>query len=200
MAASRFHMRAFVPWLILLVLAAGCSGRTVATTGEDRASTPSSSPAAVTETITVKAEPLPTVTTPIEEVRTAEQPVPVPPEPAASASAQPTPELSDIFFDFDQYAIRSDARPRLKSNAAILKAQPFQNVVIEGHCDERGTSAYNLVLGERRAQAASRHLQALGVQASRIQTASYGKERPFCMERTEACWQSNRRAHFRLLP
>jgi peptidoglycan-associated lipoprotein len=195
---SRFHMRAFVPWLILLVLAAGCSRRTVATTGEDQASTPSSSPAAATET--VKAEPLPTVTTPIEEARTAEQPVPVPPEPAASAPAQPTPELSDIFFDFDQYAIRSDARPRLKANAAILKAYPFQNVVIEGHCDERGTSAYNLVLGERRAGAASRHLQALGVPASRIQTTSYGKERPFCMEHTEVCRQSNRRAHFRVLP
>ncbi len=194
--ASRFHMRAFIPWLILLVLAAGCSSRTVATTGGDQTSTPSSSRAAVTET--VKAEPLPTVTTPIEEAGSVEQPVPVPPEPAASAPAQPTPELSDIFFDFDQYAIRSDARPRLKANAAILKAEPFQNVVIEGHCDERGTSAYNLVLGERRAQAAGRHLKALGVQASQIQITSYGKDRPFCTEHSEACWQANRRAHFRL--
>lgn len=194
--ALKFHTKAFVPWLILLVLAAGCSRRTVATTGEDQASMPSSSSAAAVET--VKAEELPTVTTPIEEVRAAEQSVSVPPEQAASVPAQPTPLLSDIFFDFDQYAIRSDARPRLKANAAILKGQPSQNVVIEGHCDERGTGAYNLVLGERRAGAASRHLQTLGLEASRIQTMSYGKERPFCTQHTEACWQSNRRAHFRL--
>jgi len=194
--ASKFHMRAFVPWLILLVLAAGCSSRTVATTGENRASMPNPPPAAVAET--VREEPPPTVTTPIEEVRAAEQPVPASPETAASTPAPPTVGLSDIFFDFDQYAIRSDARPSLRANAALLKAQPLRNVVIEGHCDERGTSAYNLVLGERRAQAASRHLQALGVQVSRIQTTSFGKERPFCIEHSEACWQSNRRAHFRL--
>jgi peptidoglycan-associated lipoprotein len=113
---------------------------------------PSSSSAAVVET--VKPEELPTVTTPIEGVRAAEQSVTVLPEKAFSVPARPTPLLSDIFFDFDQYAIRSDARPRLKANAAILKGQPSQNVVIEGHCDERGTSAYNLVLGERRAGAA----------------------------------------------
>lgn len=193
--ASKFYMKAVVPWLIFLIQAAGCSSRTVATTGEDQASMPSSS-SAVAET--VKAEELPAVTTPSEEVRAAEQSVPAPQEPAASAPPQPTLLLSDIFFDFDQYAIRSDARPRLKANAAILKAQPFQNVVIEGHCDERGTSAYNLVLGERRAGTVSRHLQALGLDASRIQTMSYGKERPFCTQHTEACRQSNRRAHFRL--
>lgn len=195
-SASQFRIRAFIPWLILLVLAAGCSGRKVTTAVEDQAFLSSPSPVAVAET--PKPEPPPTVTTPVEEIRAAEQPVPTSPETAASAPAQPTAELSDIFFDFDQYAIRGDAQSRLKANAAILKAQPVRKVVIEGHCDERGTSAYNLVLGERRAQAASRHLQTLGVEASQIQTTSYGKERPFCIEHSEACWQLNRRAHFRL--
>jgi peptidoglycan-associated lipoprotein len=157
---------------------------------------PSSSSVAVAETVRV--EPPPTVTAPIEEIRAAEQPVPVSPETTVSTPAQPTAGLADIFFDFDQYAIRSDARRSLRANAAIVKAQPLRNVVIEGHCDERGTSAYNLVLGERRAQAAGRHLQALGVQASQIQITSYGKDRPSCTEHSEACWQANRRAHFRL--
>jgi peptidoglycan-associated lipoprotein len=102
-----------------------------------------------------------------------------------------------VYFDFDQYAIRGDARSALKHNADLLKSQPNQKLVIEGHCDERGTSAYNLVLGERRAQAAKRYLQDLGLALSQIQITSYGKERPFCAEHSEACWQSNRRTHFR---
>ena len=194
--ASQFHMRVFVLWLTLLVLAGGCSSRKVTTGVGNQASMPSSSQTAGTET--VQAEPLSTVTTPMEETRVAEQPVSASSDTTASAPAQQTAELSDIFFDFDKYAIRGDAHPILKANAAILKVPPLRKVVIEGHCDERGTSAYNLVLGERRAQAASRHLQALGVAASQIQIISYGKERPFCIEHREACWQSNRRAHFRL--
>ena len=133
----------------------------------------------------------------VEEVRIAEQPVaPAPPPPPAVEPAPTVAELSDVFFDFDRFTIRSDASASLEANAGTLKAQSETKILIEGHCDERGTSAYNLVLGERRAQAAKQYLQDLGVPSSQIQITSYGKERPFCTEHSEACWQSNRRAHF----
>jgi peptidoglycan-associated lipoprotein len=119
------------------------------------------------------------------------------PQPAAEqAPPAPAVELSDIFFDFDRFTIRSEARAALEADAGILKAQSDAKILIEGHCDERGTSAYNLILGERRAQAARQYLQDLGVPSSQIQITSFGKERPFCTEHSEACWQSNRRAHF----
>jgi peptidoglycan-associated lipoprotein len=110
------------------------------------------------------------------------------------------PALRNIHFDFDRYEIRpGDAKildeiaSRLKANAAVL-------LLIEGHCDERGTNEYNLALGERRAVATRDYLVALGVAASRISTISYGEERPVCVERGEACWARNRRAHFLVKP
>lgn len=104
--------------------------------------------------------------------------------------------LEDVFFDFDRFAIRSDAKPVLEANAAALKSEPNVKILIEGHCDERGTSEYNLVLGEKRARAARQYLQGLGIEASRIQITSFGKERPFCFEHDPVCFQKNRRAHF----
>src|SRR3989337_744623 len=88
------------------------------------------------------------------------------------------------------------AKPDLEANASYLKANKNGRILIEGHCDERGTSEYNIALGERRAQAAQKYLVALGVDQSRISTISYGKEKPFCEEHNEQCWQENRRAHF----
>ena len=111
----------------------------------------------------------------------------------------PTPmsEVTDVFFDFDQYAIRSDAAATLAQNAQILQNQhPGASILIEGHCDERGTEEYNMVLGERRALAVKRYLVDLGIPASTIQIVSYGKERPFCTEHYDACWDQNRRGHF----
>jgi len=102
----------------------------------------------------------------------------------------------DVYFDYDQFVIRSDARAVLEANARSLKAENSRKLLIEGYCDERGTVEYNLVLGERRAQMAKQYLQDLGVPSSRIQITSYGKEKPFCLDHSEACWQSNRRAHF----
>lgn len=135
---------------------------------------------------------------PPAEERIAEETLTVAPAlQSAVPPVEPVAELADIYFDFDQYAIRDDAQPVLEMNAGVLKSQPGQNIVIEGYCDERGTGAYNLVLGERRAQAAKRYLEELGVGPSKIQITSYGKERPFCEEHSEACWQSNRRVHFR---
>ena len=102
-----------------------------------------------------------------------------------------------MYFDYDMFLIRRDASAVLEANARLLKADGMHTLLIEGHCDERGTHAYNLVLGERRARAVNQYLQDLGVPASQLQMTSYGKERPFCTEHSEACWQSNRRAHFR---
>ncbi len=105
--------------------------------------------------------------------------------------------IGDVFFDFDAATIRSDAESTLQVNAQIFKAS-FENrgVVIEGHCDERGTADYNLVLGERRAQSTKQYLVDLGVSSSTIQTISYGKEKPFCNASQPDCWKKNRRGHF----
>ena len=105
--------------------------------------------------------------------------------------------LQDIFFDFDQMAIRRDAMPILEQNAKVLlKRYPNRQVLIQGHCDERGTEAYNFILGERRATAVKNYLVNLGVAASQLQVLSLGKSQPFCLQRTIPCFQQNRRAHF----
>ena len=113
-----------------------------------------------------------------------------------NAYAQSQGLIGDVFFDFDQYDLRSDARERLAKNAQWLAAHPEFTVTLEGHCDERGTNEYNLALGDRRAAAARDYLQSLGVTANRMRTISYGEERPFCTQSEENCWSQNRRAHF----
>jgi peptidoglycan-associated lipoprotein len=102
--------------------------------------------------------------------------------------------MQDVFFDLDDYSIRNDARRILQENARALAERPSILITIEGHCDERGSDRHNIVLGDRRANSVRDHLVTLGIAASRIQTISYGKERPFCEERNEECWQLNRRA------
>ena len=118
------------------------------------------------------------------------------PAPSGVAPSGEPLSLGDIFFDFDQHMIRRDAQATLSANAAWINSRSGKAVVIEGHCDERGTQAYNLVLGEKRARSAKRYLEDLGVPASRLKTTSYGEMRPFCKERDESCYQQNRRAHF----
>jgi len=105
-------------------------------------------------------------------------------------------ELEDVHFDFDRYDIRPGDARILDASAAWLRASPAALVLIEGHCDERGTDAYNMALGDRRAKAAMDYLVSRGIQADRITSLSYGEERPVCREHTEACWAKNRRAHF----
>lgn len=104
--------------------------------------------------------------------------------------------LKEIYFDFDKYDLKADARAALAQNAAWLKANPSARVEIEGHCDERGTSEYNLALGAKRAQAAKGYLESLGISAQRMSTISYGEELPVCREQTESCYQKNRRDRF----
>ena len=104
--------------------------------------------------------------------------------------------VRDAFFDFNKADIRPDARDALTKDAEFLRSYSSVHVTIEGHCDERGSTEYNLGLGQRRAQAAKNYLVSLGISADRIDTVSWGKERPFCTESTEECWQQNRRGHF----
>ena len=126
---------------------------------------------------------------------------------SAMGASRPAPRdfmenaaLKDINFDFDKYDIRPADAKVLDANAAWLKTNAKSLLLIEGHCDERGTPEYNLALGERRAKAAMSYLTALGIQATRISIISYGEERPLCKERGEACWARNRRAHFLVKP
>jgi peptidoglycan-associated lipoprotein len=105
-------------------------------------------------------------------------------------------EVKDAFFDYDKADIRADARDALSQTAQFLRSYPQVKVGIEGHCDERGSTEYNLALGDRRAASAKQFLVSLGIAANRMETVSYGKERPFCSDHTEDCWKQNRRAHF----
>jgi peptidoglycan-associated lipoprotein len=143
-------------------------------------------------------------------------PPPPPPPPAAPAPA-PTPRpltedeifarksvdelnsekpLDDVFFDLDKSDLRDDARNALQKDADWMKRWTGTQVTVEGHCDSRGSSEYNLSLGSRRANAVKEYLQSLGIAANRVTVVSKGKEQPFCSEQNESCWQQNRRGHF----
>ncbi len=115
---------------------------------------------------------------------------------AEAAARQKAVELADIRFDFDDYSLRDDAREILKKNAEWLNKNKDVQVVVEGHCDERGTAEYNLALGERRAKAAAKFLMDMGITAKRIKTISYGEELPLDPGHNEEVWAKNRRAHF----
>jgi peptidoglycan-associated lipoprotein len=188
----------------VLIVLTGCSSQKTATATQDQSSLPRQEQRTSSESIG-KASPKPT-----EEVRVTE--AGVPPEPAQKSSpvaseqqevsptlTSPAPQtgsVRDVFFDFDSFALKGDARTTLETNTRLFKSEKSIKILIEGHCDERGTAAYNLLLGEKRAQATKRYLEDLGVPSSDIQVISYGKERPSCVEHRESCWQQNRRAHF----
>ncbi|HUU45712.1 MAG TPA: peptidoglycan-associated lipoprotein Pal [Acidobacteriota bacterium] len=105
-------------------------------------------------------------------------------------------DFNTIYFDFDKYNLRADAREALDRNAELMRANPDLKIVIEGHCDERGTDEYNLALGERRAKAARDYLTRLGIDAARITVISYGEERPVSLGHDEGSWRLNRRGEF----
>ena len=105
-------------------------------------------------------------------------------------------QAQDVFFDFDKYDLKPASKQALKDLSAMLLKDQKLKVAIQGNCDERGTAEYNLALGDRRASAAKKYLEALGVSAARISTVSFGSEKPVCKEKTEACWAKNRRDHF----
>ncbi len=119
--------------------------------------------------------------------------MPVAPEMAA------VPGLQRVLFAFDQYTLSDQARETLAGNAAWMKANPGAKVVIEGHCDERGSDEYNLALGERRALAAQAYLVSLGIDSTRLSTISYGEERPLAAGHDEEAWAQNRRDEFKVV-
>jgi peptidoglycan-associated lipoprotein len=181
----------FLLWLIVLVIVSGCSGRRISSGMDDQVFISRSSSAHVQDAARVASPDR------LEEaeIRVSEQPVESKYNPGSSPRQQMS-TLTDVYFDFGEYTIRNDARSKLTALATTLKAQSNSSIIVEGHCDERGTNAYNLILGERRAHAVKRHLQNLGVASSQLKVVSHGKERPVCTEHSDACRQLNRRVHF----
>lgn len=196
--------------LMMLGTLWGCAGKRVASSSGDATSTTKEKSAA-TPVETIKPESMATIPATPEDrpstLEAARAPIETPP-PSSRSMESPSPSapsslavsegpgLGDIFFDFDQYAIRRDAQPVLEADAAWIKSAAAKSILIEGHCDERGTQAYNLVLGEKRARSTKRYLEDLGVSGSRLKIISFGEIRPFCKEHDETCYQKNRRAHF----
>jgi|KBSMisStaDraftv2_1062788.scaffolds.fasta_scaffold186783_2 peptidoglycan-associated lipoprotein len=204
---------------IFVVPVLGCGKKVASSAGEASSTSKSKSAAAPVETIKPDPfPPLPEEKSAMSSIEAGREPVEAAPsgssapgggepalppaglsprgvEPATSPSGEAS-GLGDIFFDFDQHTIRRDAEAILSANAAWITSTTGKAIVIEGHCDERGSQAYNLVLGDKRARSAKRYLEDLGVPASRLKTTSYGELRPFCKEHDESCYQQNRRAHF----
>lgn len=139
---------------------------------------------------------------PVKQVEPVKQPEPQPEPPkqdltAAAAKASEAVALETVYFDFDKSDLRQDARDALSKNAeALLKKVADAKIKIEGHCDERGSDEYNLALGDRRAKSVAKYLVTLGVKADRIETISYGKEKPAVDGHDESAWSKNRRAEF----
>ncbi len=124
------------------------------------------------------------------------------PPPQQMTTSSPTDEdlfgssIKDVYFEYDKSDVRGDQSAAIQADAQFLSQHQGINFTVEGHCDSRGSTEYNLALGDQRASSVKNALVAAGVSANRIKTISYGKEKPFCMDENEACWQQNRRGHF----
>jgi peptidoglycan-associated lipoprotein len=196
------HRWLLAPLAVLVVLlpVAGCAKRPAVT----QASAPPPTGAVATPPSpppVARQEPAPTPA----PLAPAPEPTPAPAPPPTAAPAPPKPQpaefttvagMRDVHFDFDKSDIRPEAARILDANADWLRSNTDHIVLIEGHCDERGTNEYNLALGERRARAAMDYLTSKGIAGSRLQIISYGEERPLCADHNEACWARNRRDHF----
>ncbi len=182
---------------ILVLVVVGCAKRPALTglsapAPSSAASAGATGPSTSAATATTPAAPAPAATAPAPAREGVAAPVARPAPKAFEAVA----ELKPIHFEFDKSDIRPGDAAILDGNARWLSANPKHLVLIEGHCDERGTNEYNMALGERRARATMTYLMSKGIQQSRITTISYGEERPLCTGHDEACWSQNRRAQF----
>ncbi|MFZ4524888.1 MAG: peptidoglycan-associated lipoprotein Pal [Chlorobium sp.] len=170
--------------ILALMVTAGCSSRSAVTAPE----------ASVSQAPSPSSPVIPPV---------APQPLPTPSEPSLPVSPSgygfdqwQNGPLGDVFYDFDSTVLSAEAQDQLKDNAAWLENNAVNKALIQGHCDSRGTSEYNLALGQRRASTAKEYLIRLGVASSRLDTVSFGEERPFDTGAGENAWAKNRRAHF----
>jgi peptidoglycan-associated lipoprotein len=188
MVHRRGNVLLVAPVLVLSLFLAGCPKRPATTAASAPPPTGAPGPSSAGPSTSAPS----TAMTPSTVAPSTGAPSTTPPAPS---EFRETDNLKDVFFDFDRYDIRATDAKTLDTNAAWLKTNNSL-VLIEGHCDERGTNEYNLALGERRAKATMNYLVGQGVQANRITIISYGKERPICTEHSEACWAKNRRAHF----
>ncbi len=178
--------------LVIIAFAAGCAERKVAKAPEQQAPGPESQEKVVL--------PEPPEQPQQEGVSIIKE---TPPEVQAEELQEGTTEkaagveiFKDIHFDYNKYNIKPQYQEQLKRIADYLLANPNVKLIIEGHCDERGTNEYNLALGDKRANAVKDFLISAGVPSERLETVSYGEERPLCTEHNENCWWRNRRAHF----
>ncbi|NWF76110.1 MAG: peptidoglycan-associated lipoprotein Pal [Nitrospirae bacterium] len=173
-------------FLLLTLAGFGCAPKKVAVTGEPEQQQQTGISSQETSKRDIKPEER------ITEQRLAK----IESEDEIKQTKEESGRFSDIYFDFDMYDIRSDAKPVLEEVASWMLKNTNAKLLIEGHCDERGTNEYNLALGDRRGKAARDYLIALGVASQRIEIISYGEEKPTCTDQTEECWAKNRRAHF----
>ena len=181
-----------------VLLSGGCAPSTTKPDGaelgpaESSSATPAGSgskSAGEGRTATTKESNAPSTSSSLDQLKEGKSPV-------TSASSP----LKDVLFEFDSYDLRGNARDILRGNADWLKSNPSARIEVEGHCDERGTSEYNLALGAKRSQTAKDYLVSLGISPERISTISYGEEIPVCTEPNENCWRQNRRARFVVVP
>ena len=199
-------MSRFIFCSLLLILLAGCesTGRTFSTSTSEESSSkkvipPMAEDEGVQELSFVEPEEVPFTVFKegFPKQKKIVVPGPVQNQTAVPANPIQPKTLQDIYFAFDKVAIRASVKPILETNADLLLTRyKDRDLLIEGHCDERGSMEYNLVLGARRAQAVKAYLVDLGIHQSRVRIVSYGKERSVCSQAHESCWQRNRRAHF----
>src|SRR6266567_3735557 len=131
-----------------------------------------------------------------QKVRVEPTPPPAATQPSMTDEQLFAQNAKDIYFDYDKSDVRSSEQSSIQADVAFLQQHSSVSFTLEGHCDERGSTEYNLALGDNRASAVKNALVGAGIAADRIKTVSYGKEKPFCTESNETCWQQNRRGHF----
>jgi peptidoglycan-associated lipoprotein len=167
--------------MVALLALAGCASKT---TPAPEASAPTAPPPMATTDVAQQPKPLGVESQPVQS--------------GPVADLQPVAGLKRIHFAYNQFTLDDQARATLEQNALYLRKNPTQKVVIEGHCDERGSDEYNLALGERRAVAARNYLVSLGIPAERLSIISYGEEQPLVAAANEDAWSQNRRAEFKV--
>ena len=196
----RLSIIAVVLFIAAAGIAAGCAKRpAVAIVAAPAPTGAAVAPAPVAPVTPAPPAPAPPPPPPPMAARP-EAPPPPPRAPERPADFASVPGLTEIHFDFDRSDVRAQDAKILDANATWLKTNPQAVLLIEGHCDERGTNEYNLALGERRAAAARDYLVSRGIDAGRINTVSYGEQRPECSDRNATCWARNRRARFLAKP